>query len=484
MAVAEHRNVDTVLRMIVDRLSRDASCALARIWLVDGEELRLVASAGESDRLGGRFSRFAVGTGKIGKIAASREGVLIEDVRKDGAWIADGEWVQERGVRSFAGQPLKYRGEVLGVLAIFSRRPLGAVEARWLEVFARHAAIAIANARAFEEIDGLRRRLEMENEYLREEVSEGMGGILGNGAAIERLRRQIDVVAPTSANVLIVGESGTGKELVARAVHAQSARRDSPLVKVNCASVPNELFESEFFGHVRGAFTGALRDRVGRFQLADGGTLFLDEVGEIPVQLQAKLLRVLQEGEFERVGEDKTRKVDVRVIAATNRNLKEEIAKGHFRQDLYYRLSVFPIVTPTLREHIEDIAGLAQHFVEQAARKLNVAVPKLSEANLAELQQYDWPGNVRELQHVVERALIQGPRGKLVFDLSAKERKVASGALTRDELKRLERVGIEDALRRAKGKIYGPGGAAELLGMKGTTLASRIAALGIEKSGR
>jgi transcriptional regulator with GAF, ATPase, and Fis domain len=233
---------------------------------------------------------------------------------------------------------------VLGVLAVFARGPIGPDCMDWLRTIADHAAAAIATARAFEEINALRRQLEAENEYLREEVTRAgaFGELLGQGPALGAVARQIDLVAPTDSAVLILGESGTGKELVAREVHRRSKRAGEPLVKVNCAAVPRELYESEFFGHAKGAFTGALRDRAGRFELADGGTLFLDEVGEIPLDLQAKLLRVLQEGELERVGEERTRKVDVRVSAATNRDLRAEAEAGRFRQDLYYRLSVFP----------------------------------------------------------------------------------------------------------------------------------------------
>src|SRR5438094_222791 len=236
-------------------------------------------------------------------------------------------------------------------------------------------------------------------------------------SALQKCLAQIATVAPTEANVIILGESGTGKELVARAIHDLSARKDRPLVRVNCASIPQELFESEFFGHVRGAFTGAIKDRVGRFELADDGTLFLDEVGEIPLELQSKLLRVLQEGQFERVGDESTRTVKVRLIAATNRDLLAEARAGRFRLDLYYRLSVFPIEVPSLRERLEDVGELAEHFIKQASRRLGVPRPRLTKIQAQELQSYDWPGNVRELQNVIERAVILAKGGKLQFDL-------------------------------------------------------------------
>lgn len=286
-------------------------------------------------------------------------------------------------------------------------------------MFADQAAVAIANARAFEEIESLRQRLELENEYLRSEVKENFDRFVGESAALRKVLEQIELVAPVDASVLILGESGTGKELVARSIHERSKRRNRALVKVNCASIPDELFESEFFGHVRGAFTGAVRDRVGRFEVADGGTIFLDEIGEIPLTLQAKLLRILQEGEFEPVGEEHTRHVDVRIIAATNRNLSEEVAGRRFREDLYFRLSVFPLETPPLRARREDIPVLAAHFLKQAVIRFNLHTDTLglTQVNRKELQAYSWPGNIRELQNVIERAVILARGRPLRFHL-------------------------------------------------------------------
>jgi transcriptional regulator with GAF, ATPase, and Fis domain len=309
---------------------------------------------------------------------------------------------------------------------------------------------------------------------------------------MEAVARQIELVAPTGSTVLILGESGTGKELVARKVHRRSPRADRPLIKVNCAAVPRELYESEFFGHARGAFTGALRDRAGRFELADGGTLFLDEVGEIPLELQAKLLRVIQEGELERVGEERTRKVDVRLIAATNRDLRVEAEAGRFRQDLYYRLSVFPVELPPLRKRPEDIPMLAEHFLRMSSRKLGRPVPALSIAAIHRLQGYDWPGNVRELQHVLERAAISSTRGGLSLDLPGKPSQRASSPpsahpareiLTEAQMRAFEADNLRAAMQRARGKVYGPEGAADILGLKPTTLLSRLKALGIERTG-
>ena len=336
-------------------------------------------------------------------------------------------------------------------------------------------------------------RLEAQNAYLLDEIrtEQSFGDIIGRSSGLRRVMQQVQLVAPTDATVLITGESGTGKELVARAIHERSGRRERPLVKLNCSAVPEGLFESEFFGHVKGAFTGALKDKPGRFELADGGTLFLDEIGEVPLSMQAKLLRVLQEQELERVGDTRTRKVNVRIIAASNRDLKKEVDEGRFRQDLFYRLSVFPIEVPPLRERREDIGPLVAHFVRHSARRMNRSEPQISRATLNQLAVYRWPGNVRELQNSIERAVILWQEGPLTFDLPASQptqnngeqaKPAAKGALlTRDELKRQERETIIDALKRTNGKVSGPGGAAELLGMKSSTLSSRISSLGINR---
>ena len=349
-------------------------------------------------------------------------------------------------------------------------------------------------AAAFEEINRLRKQLELENEYLHEEVRElqPFGNIIGNSLPLQHILKQIEMVAPTDANVLISGESGTGKELVVHEIHKRSPRGARPLIRVNCASIPRELYESEFFGHVKGAFTGAVKDRVGRFELANGGMLFLDEVGEIPLDLQSKLLRVLQEGTFERVGDEKTMQSDVRVIGATNRHLKHEVERGKFREDLYYRLNVFPIVMPPLRDRKEDVPALAGHFLKLAQKKFNRTGIELSKANLITLQNYDWPGNIRELQNVIERAVIIAPANRLVLDLpkNPKSRNGvsqnptvhASGpVLTFDDIKQFERQNILNALNSANWKIFGKNGAAELLGIPPTTLTTRIQRMGLKK---
>jgi transcriptional regulator with GAF, ATPase, and Fis domain len=318
------------------------------------------------------------------------------------------------------------------------------------------------------------------------------GQIVGKSEALRRMMKRVEAVAETPANVLIQGESGVGKELVAHAIHVHSSRSDGPLVKVNCASIPKELFESEFFGHVKGAFTGAHRDRIGRFQLADGGTIFLDEVGEIPLELQGKLLRVLQESEFERVGDDVTRRVDVRVVAATNKNLEQLVVDGEFREDLFYRISVFPIDVPPLRERGEDIVQLAQHILLQTCLDFGREALTLTRGQTENLRAYSWPGNVRELKNVIERAVILSTGKVLRLDLSMPGLKIdidaiagAAGGnddvLSENDMREFQKNNILKALKQTDWKVSGAAGAAELLGVRPTTLADRIRTLKIKK---
>ncbi len=350
--------------------------------------------------------------------------------------------------------------------------------------------------KAFAEISNLKEQLEQERDYLRDEINitANFGEIIGESQALKRTLSQIEAVASTPTSVLILGESGVGKEMVARAIHMHSDRAEQPLVKVNCASIPKDLFESEFFGHVRGSFTGAHRDRVGKMQLANHGTLFLDEVGEIPLDLQGKLLRALQESEFERVGDEKTQKVNVRIIAATNRDLAEDVRKGQFREDLYYRLSVFPVEVPPLRERVADIPPIAQHFLNSFCQHLGRKPIALSQAQVARLKQHRWPGNIRELKNVIERAVILstgGSRLKLEMALpsalaSNNFEPEASFAnveiLTESEFRQLEKANLRKAMQKTGWKISGDNGAAELLGLKASTLAYRLSQFGLKKS--
>ena len=520
LELAELHQLTELLPLTGQRLSEASSVALVRIWLTQpplpddcsscrfasecpNRErcLHLVASSGRSlidvnenwQRLDGAFRRFPIGVRKVGQIAATGKSLEVTSVEQDRTWVANPDWIAAEQITSFVGHPLMHRGEVLGVLGVFARERPGDLCCEWLRMIANHLGAAIANARALEEIESLRKRLEQENEYLREEVQQAavFGDLIGQAPALQAVTRQIELVAPTNAAGLILGESGTGKEVVAREIHRHSRRAERPLIKVNCAAIPRELYESEFFGHAKGAFTGALRDRAGRFELADGGTLFLDEIGEIPLDLQAKLLRVLQEGEIERIGEERTRRIDVRIIAATNRNLRAESEAGRFRQDLFYRLSVFPMELPPLRKRLEDIPLLAEHFLNRFARQLGRPRPRLTLANVQELQQYAWPGNVRELQHALERACIVAADGRLRFDFPATPSKQPSALaessspqriLTDEELRLLEANNTRAALSKCHGKVYGANGAAALLGVNPTTLNSRIKSFGIKEA--
>ncbi|MCQ4271708.1 sigma 54-interacting transcriptional regulator [Pseudomonas kuykendallii] len=396
---------------------------------------------------------------------------LIHEGRQEVFWRRDGSMFPVE----FTSTPVIADGRIVGSVVVFR------------DITERRSTEAQLHT-ALTELQELKQRLEQQNAYLQEEIhiEHNYREIVGQSEPILKIVKQIDVVAPTDASVLIHGESGTGKELIARAIHQASRRAQNPLIRVNCAAIPAELFESEFFGHVRGAFTGALRDRVGRFELADGGTLFLDEIGEIPLELQSKLLRVLQEGQFERVGEERTRRVDVRIVAATNRDLRAEAEAKRFREDLYFRLNVFPIHSPALRERPMDIPQLAAHFLKQVGQRLNMPGRRLRKSDIERLQAYAWPGNIRELQNVIERALITSEGLDLRIDLptGAAARAVVAaepespaapaGILTDAQLRQLERDNLKAALQAAGGRLFGKNGAAELLGLKPTTLASRL----------
>jgi transcriptional regulator with GAF, ATPase, and Fis domain len=440
---------------------------------------------------------------KLERVVSERRTILRHDLSREAETRVERQLLHA-GIRSYLSVPLLGKRGVLGTLNVGSTQPerYGTGDARLLSAAANQIGLAVENILAYEEVQDLRQQLELENVYLREEVQESgaFGEIIGTSAAIREVEEKIEQVAPTSAAVLIMGESGTGKELVAREIHARSPRSGRPLIKVNCAAVPRELYESEFFGHVEGAFSGAIRDREGRFAAADGGTLFLDEVGEIPLELQAKLLRVLQDGTFQRVGEERTREVDVRVLAATNRDLHRQVREGRFREDLFYRINVFPIHVPPLRDRRNDIPLLAAHFLREAGRRLNPRALErgdleLSAAMAADLMAYEWPGNVRELRNVVERAVITARRGRLGFDLPSGAAAISAaeggdGAAGRGgerpviperEMQRMMRENILKALERTGGKIYGEDGAAALLGIPPTTLSSRMKSLGIER---
>ncbi len=432
----------------------------------------------------------------------SQQAVVRGDLEKEKQSAGDRRLVAE-GIQSYCVIPLVAMGNSIGTFTVWSgtKHRYSEADAELLQEVANQVALAIANMKSYEEIASLKARLEKENVYLQEEIrtEHNFEEIVGNSTALLDLLRRVDQVAPTDSSVLIYGETGTGKELIARAIHNRSMRKSRPLVKVNCSAISAGLVESELFGHVKGAFTGAFERRIGRFELADGGTIFLDEVGELPLETQVKLLRVLQEREFEPVGSNRSVHVDVRVIAATNRSLRESINAGTFRSDLYYRLNVFPLEVPPLRERGADIPQLAKFFLSRYSRNLGKRMEEISAAATERFSNYSWPGNVRELQNVIERAVIisPGPLLEVEPDLisvstsetlrytTRKATEVVQPTEPDPALKTLdevERDHISAVLLQTRGVIEGAKGAAKTLGMHPNTLRHRMEKLGIKRS--
>ncbi len=634
LRISAERSAESVLRHIVDGLIQQPGVALARVWVTRPGDvcaachmrphcanqtacLHLAASAGSSlagepwARTDGRFRRIPIDALKVGAIATGGAGLLLTDPSSD-LWEHP-SWVRDQHIQSFAGQPLTYQDETLGVLAIFRRQPIDQDEFRWLRMFADQAAAALASARAFSELiqandrvrqnerelrllidslphsvgairadghvyyinkaglqylgrtldeltgaedqleavyspddvdtvratigDALRRgvpcelearvrrhdgeyrwhqvryepvrdeeqrvvrwygtgvdiddrkrseeRLRTENVALREAIDHVamFEEIVGTSSALRAVLAQVSKVAPTDSTVLITGETGTGKELIARAIHKRSRRSSRSFVSVNCAAIPVSLIASELFGHEKGAFTGAIEQRIGRFEQAEGGTIFLDEVGDLPAETQVSLLRVIQEREFERLGGRRAIRADVRIIAATNRDLRTAVDSGAVRSDLFYRLNVFPIAMPPLRERREDIPLLVHYFVSRFARNVGKRFATIDAKSLALLQAYAWPGNIRELQNVLERAVIVADADGVSIDAAWLLREPAAVPLALpDQLSHQERTLIEAALRETQGRVSGQSGAAAKLKMASTTLDSRIKALGIDKN--
>jgi len=522
--IAHEQSVDSLLKKLVRSAMARSHLTCYQIWLIDKGDLcatcaqrpncpdqtrclHLVAGGGKSfsrSEAGvlhdiAPNTRMPLGQGLVGRVVAQGRQLVLSDLdTRPGkpAELAGLDWLEQEPVRGFSGSPITFKGEILGASAAFMREAVPDEARPWGQIFADHIGAAVANARAFEEIRRLKAQLEQQNTYLQEEVVEAkaFGDLVGQSAALRQIISQIDLVAPTDASVLILGETGTGKELVAHEIHRRSRRKDKSLVRVNCASIPKELYESEFFGHAKGSFTGAVKDRAGRFEAAEGGTLFLDEIGEVPLDLQGKLLRVLQDKNYERVGEDRTRHADVRIVAATNRDLKKEVAAGRFREDLYYRLHVFPVHIVPLRERREDIPLLIRHFIRLATKALGCRESRLTRAGMNQLQGYDWPGNIREMHNVIERAVILARGGPLHFDLPVKlpppapapahpgrEGSPVREIFTEAEMQRQVRENLRAALELTGWKIRGADGAAELLGVKPTTLLARMKKMGLAR---
>ncbi|HZU44942.1 MAG TPA: sigma 54-interacting transcriptional regulator, partial [Terriglobales bacterium] len=390
-------------------------------------------------------------------------------------------------ILSFCSVPLYTSKSQFGALCLasFKERAFADTDLNLLERIAGQIAIALENIRAYQEIAALKDKLASEKLYLENEIrtEHNFDELVGDSATLQRVLHDVETVAPSDASVLVLGETGTGKELVARAIHQISARKNQSFVKLSCAAIPSGLLESELFGHEKGAFTGALSQKVGRLELANGGTLFLDEVGDIPLELQPKLLRVLQEQEFERLGSNRTVRVNVRVIAATNRELETLVQQREFRSDLYYRLKVFPINIPPLRDRREDIPVLARYFAQKFARRMNKVIDVIPESSMNVLVAWNWPGNVRELQNLIERSVIlsKGPVLTVpLAELQLPPSQPSSNGLD-DMLKNAEREQIVRVLRETRGTMSGPLGAAARLGVKRTTLQSKMRKLGISR---
>ncbi len=422
----------------------------------------------------------------MGWVFDHRQPLYRPELPDDRGFFEDAYFLDE-GLQSVVYLPLMTKDRILGTFQVASKIHSHYAEESiaFLSQVANQLALALDNAQCYDTIKSLHDRLHKENVYLQEEIkaTHNFEEIIGESLVIRRVLRSVEQVAPTDSTVLIRGETGTGKELIARAIHDCSRRRSRPLVRVNCAALPPGLVESELFGHEKGAFTGALSKKIGRFELAHQGTIFLDEVGDLPLETQAKLLRVLQEQEFERVGGAQTITVDVRVMAATNRDLKTAVTRQTFRADLFYRLNVFPIHLPPLRERTEDIPILTRYFIDKYVKKMNKRFETIGHRTMDRLVQYHWPGNVRELEHVIERAVIhcQGP----ILEVGSDAMSVAGDATATPEplmtLEEMERSHIRKVLEQTKWVIGGPKGAAELLNIHPNTLRSRLPKLGIKK---
>ncbi len=486
-AISSHRDLDKLFRELAQRLPRVVHVNFVGLSLHDPTKntmrLHAIQANVPADLIGGHEGPLP--ESPAGLVWQTQRPVLVSNLAEESRWPKVTGHMEEDGINSFCFLPLTTAARRLGAMGFLSleKEAYSDADLEFLQQVAQQVAVAVENALAFQEIAELKDKLSKEKLYLEEELrlEHGFDDILGDSQALKNVLKQVEVVAPTDSTVLIQGETGTGKELIARAIHRLSARAERTFVKLNCAAIPTGLLESELFGHERGAFTGAISQKAGRFELADKGTIFLDEVGEIPLELQSKLLRVLQEQEFERLGSTKTIRVDVRLVAATNRDLKTLVEHNQFRSDLYYRLNVFPLTLPPLRKRREDIPILVRYFTQHYAVRMKKNIQTVPANTLEVLTRYAWPGNIRELENLVERSVIltQGTDLQVpISELQAESRLAVTPAVTLEEA---EREQILRVLHETKWVIGGPGGAAARLGLKRTTLQSKMQKLGITR---
>jgi transcriptional regulator with GAF, ATPase, and Fis domain len=511
--MSSERNLVALLDLIVNEATKLIGGDRASLFLLDWERGELWSKV----VLGSEEIRFDARLGIAGAVASTGETINVEDAYQDPRFYKGIDLLSGYRTQGLLAVPLQTNnGEIIGTFEVLNKETRGAfskADEEILKALAAQAAICLENARLYEkmqqeigqrrdaeqalkrsaaelqaalaEVEQLKNRLQIENVYLQEEIKteHNFEEIIGRSTALKKVLRGAEQVASSDATVLIRGETGTGKELVARAVHNLSQRKDTPLVKVNCGAIPANLVESELFGHEKGAFTGALQRRIGRFEMADGGTIFLDEVGELPSDTQVKLLRVLQDGEFERVGSSKPVKVDVRVIAATNRNLSAAIKEGAFREDLFYRLNVFPLDMPPLRERKTDIPLLVNFFINKLGKKMGKDIKGVSKATLERMESYSWPGNVRELQNVIERAVVTASGSTIEIDDSILGADSTSRADV-EALQQVERAHIIRVLKETNWVVHGQAGAAAILRINPSTLRFRMQKLGIKRQTR
>lgn len=486
-AISAQRDLDQLCRDLAHRLPRVVQVNYVDLSLYDSAKklmrLHTIQANVPADLVGGH--EVAIEDCPAGLVWQTQQSLLVPNLSAEPRWPKVTGLMKEDGTQSFCFVPLTTARGRLGAMGFMSlqKEAYSDSDIEFLQQVAQQVAVAVENALAFQEIAELKDKLAKEKLYLEEELrlEHGFEDILGDSQALKNVLKQVEVVAPTDSTVLIQGETGTGKELIARAIHRLSARAERTFVKLNCAAIPTGLLESELFGHERGAFTGAISQKAGRFELADKGTIFLDEVGEIPLELQSKLLRVLQEQEFERLGSTKTIRVNARLIAATNRDLKGLVETKQFRSDLYYRLNVFPITLPPLRERREDIPILVRYFTQHYAVRMKKNIQTVPAKTLEVLSRYAWPGNIRELENLVERSVILAQGTDLQVPISELQTgNFPTGSMT-TTLEEAEREQILRALREAKWVIGGPAGAAARLGLKRTTLQSKMQKLGIAR---